>query len=144
MSGAEFLGDLAVVLGALVRVFDHERDRRASRHLPTRVVIEDARQDLHRIRLAPLGGVPRLPRSAAIEVDLNVLGLESNTGRAAVDHAAERRPVALAPGRDAEKMTESVVRHRLSGICGTAATIPIAQLSYWRLCSRLTSVHVID
>ncbi len=36
---------------------------------------------------------------------------EAEAGRAAVDDAAERRPVAFAPGGYAEEMTECIVRH---------------------------------
>ena len=37
--------------------------------------------------------------------------VERDARRAAVDHAADRRPVALAEGRDAEEMAEGVERH---------------------------------
>ena len=48
----------------------------------------------------------RLSRSAWISASVKRM-----PGRAAVDHAAERRTVALAPGGDPKQMSEGVVRH---------------------------------
>ena len=64
-----------------------------------------------RIRFATLGGEARLARAAAVEKSLDVACLQGKPGRAAVDHAAQRRPMALAPGGHAQQMAERIVRH---------------------------------
>ncbi len=56
-------------------------------------------------------GEPRLARPALVEKDLNVGRLERNMRRTAVDHAADRDPVAFAKAGEAEQMTEGVERH---------------------------------
>ena len=70
-----------------------------------------AGEDLHRVRLAPLRGEARLAGAALVEKGLDVGGGQRNARRTAVDHAAERDPVALAEGRDAKQMAERVVGH---------------------------------
>ena len=112
--GTELVDDVAVVLRALIDVADHQRDRRAGRHLASVRVREYARQDLDLVWLLALRGEARLTRAPLVEERLDIGRLQRQSRRAAVDHAAERRPVALAPGRHAEQMAESVVGHRLS------------------------------
>src|SRR4029453_15537197 len=107
---AELVGDLAVVLRARVLVLDLQRDRR-----PGRPALEDSREDAHRVALAALGGEARLAGLAPVEPGLDVGLGELDQGRHAVAHAADRRPVALAPGRDAEQEAEGVVRHGGTG-----------------------------
>ena len=115
MAGAELVLDLAVVLGPRVDVLDLERDRRAGGHLlAARLVGEHAGEDAHLVGLLALGGVARLAGLPLVEIGLDVGDLELDAGRAAVDHAADRRPVAFAPGGDAEQMAEAVVRHGLN------------------------------
>lgn len=98
MAGAVLLGDLAVILGALVGVFDQHGDRRAGgRHRLAIGVEHDAGQHLHQIVLAPLRHEAGLSGLALVEPDLQVLELEAEPRRAAVDDAAERRTVAFAP-----------------------------------------------
>ena len=112
VAGAVLPGDLAIVLGALVDILDQHRDRRAGRdHRRRRRPPEDAGEDLHLVGLAALGDEARLAGPALVEFALDVGAREADAGRAAVDHAAERGPVALAPGGDAKEMTEGVVRH---------------------------------
>jgi hypothetical protein len=126
MAGPVLVLDVGIVLRALVDVLDEKSDRRAGRHLPAGPLVrEHAGQDLHRIRLAPLRGEAGLARAAAVEIGLDIGCLERDHGRATVDHAAERRPVALAEGRDPEQMAEGVVRHgRVLGAkqCGVTAS----------------------
>ena len=104
--------DVGIILGALIDIIDDERNWRPGRHLrAARFVDEDARQDAHRIRLLALRGEARLARPALVEPGLDIGFRERNARRAAVDHAADRRPVALAEGRDPEKVAEGVERH---------------------------------
>jgi hypothetical protein len=43
-----------------------------------------------------------MARAPLVEIGLDVGDVELDARRAAIDHAADRRPVALAPGGDAE------------------------------------------
>ncbi len=107
MAGAEAVSDLRIVLGADVLVLDEKRDRGAGGE-----PLEHAGEDAHPVGLAALGGEARLAGTAAVEIGLDVGLGERDAGRAAVDHAADRRAVALAERGDAEEMAETVVRHR--------------------------------
>ena len=112
---AKLVLDVGIVLRALVGVLDQERNRRARRHLRAGLRMRHhAGQDLHRVRLLPLRGEARLAGPAAIEVALDVGLGQRDQRRAAIDHAADRNPVALAEGRDAEQMAEGVVGHAVS------------------------------
>ena len=73
-----------------------------------RLVDEHAGEDFDRVRLLALRGEARLAGPAPVEIGLNVAFAERDARRAAVDDAADRRPVALAEGRDPEGMTERI------------------------------------
>ena len=112
VAGPVLVPDLAVVLRALVDVLDEHGDRGSGRHLPAGLVVRhDARENARLVRLPPLGGEARRPGPAAVELGLDVGRLERQTRRAAVDDAADPRPVALAESGDAEQVAEGVVRH---------------------------------
>ena len=111
VAGPVLVLDVGIVLRALVDVLDQERDRRAGRHLAAVVIGEDAGQDLHRVRLLALRGEARLAGPALVEIALDVGGLERDQRRAAVDHAADRRPVAFAEAGEPEQMAEGVEGH---------------------------------
>ena len=122
VAGPVLVLDVGIVLGALVDIVDHQRDRRAGRHLPAaRVVREHAGEDFHRVGLAPLRGEARLARPPLVEIGLDVGLGQRDARRAAVDHAADRRPVAFAQGRDAEKMAEGVERHGILPVARVVA-----------------------
>ena len=109
VAGAIFVLDVGVVLGALIDIVDQERDRRAGGHLLAgRFVHEHAGEDFDRVRLLALRGEARLAGPAAIEIGLNVGLAQRNARRAAVDHAADGRPVAFAEGGDPEQMPERI------------------------------------
>ncbi|KFB73687.1 MAG: hypothetical protein AW09_001050 [Candidatus Accumulibacter phosphatis] len=88
VSRTEGLGKVAVVLAALILIADQKGNRRA--RAPTG---ENSRQNLYGIGLAPLRHMPRSSRLAAIEFGLNVGLADRKSRRAAIDHAADRRPV---------------------------------------------------
>ena len=109
------IADLGIILGTLVDVLDHERDRRSGRNLKSRrVVRHHAGEYLDLVGLAALRGKARLAGAAAIEIVLNIGGLERNFRRASVDHATDRGAVALAKGGDPEQMAEGIVGHKVS------------------------------
>ena len=103
-------GNIAIILGALIGVFDHHRDRSAGRHQHI-AVFDEAGQHFHLIRFAALRDESGLSWLAAVKLGLNVGGGEADAGRTAVHHAAERGSMAFAPGRNPEEMAERVVRH---------------------------------
>src|SRR5215831_2760282 len=115
MARAVEIADFGIILGALVDVLDHQRDRGPARDLKSgRVVHHHAGENLHLVRLAALGGEARLARAAAVEIVLDVGGLERNFRRTAVDYATDRSTVAFAEGGDPEQVAEGVVGHRVS------------------------------
>src|SRR5206468_3645105 len=77
-----------------------------------RSAFEGARKNLDRVALFARRDDLRLSRPATVEVRLNVAFRQFQSRRAAVDHDADTAPVRLAPGGDAEQMSESV-RHAL-------------------------------
>ena len=112
VAGTKLVLDLGIVLGALVGVLDQQRDRRSRRHLHAGLGMRHhAGQDFDRVRLLALGGEARLSGTAAIEIALDVLIGQRDQRRAAIDHAADRDPVAFAEGRDPEQVAEGVVGH---------------------------------
>ncbi len=115
MAGPKLVLDVGIVLGALIGVLDQECDRRARRHLRAGFRMRHhAGEDLHRIGFLALGGEARLSRPAAIEIVLDVLDGERQQRRAAVDHAADRNPMAFAEGRDPKHVAEGVEGHRVA------------------------------
>src|SRR5690606_28970070 len=100
------IGNIAIVLGSLVFVLDDQRNRRTGG-----LALEHAGQDLYGVGLAALRGEARLAGLAAVEAVLQILGRERNARRDAIDDAADRRPVAFAPGGEAEKFSKTVACH---------------------------------
>jgi len=112
VAGTKLVLDIGIVLGALIGVLDQERDRRAGGHLHPGVGMRHhAGENLDRIRLLALGGEARLPGTAAVEIVLDFGLGQRQQRRAAVDHAADRNPVAFAEGRDPKQVAESVEGH---------------------------------
>ena len=101
------------------------RDRRAGRHLPSAALVDHhAGEDARFVGLAPLGGEARRARTAPVEIGLDVGDVERDQRRAAVDDAADPRPVAFAEGGDAEEMAESVVGHGQRSAVSYGAAAP--------------------
>src|SRR4029077_5370360 len=109
MAGAEFVAVLAVILGALVFVVDHQADGRASR-----LALKHAGENAYRIAFAPLGDEARLPGLTPVEPGLDVALGQRDQRRTAVDDTADGRPVTLTPGGEAEQAPEAVIRQDLS------------------------------
>ena len=112
MTGPVLVLDLGIVLGALVDIVDHERNRRAGgRLLAGRFIQKHAGKDFDRVRFLPLGGEARLAGAAAVQIGLNVMLAQSDAWRATVDDAADRRPMAFAEGGHPEGMSERIEGH---------------------------------
>ena len=106
MAGAEGLRDLTVVLAALVGVADQQADRCSGR-----VALVHARQDLDLVGFLALGDVAAGAGTAPVQVDLDVRLGQRQAGRAAVDHAADRRSMRFAEVGDGEQGAEGVSAH---------------------------------
>ena len=99
VTGAEGLGDVGVILAALVLVADQQRNRRAGGH-----PLVHPRQDLDRIRFAALRDMARGARLAPVELGLDVRLADRQPRGATVDHAANGRTMRLAKGRHAKQL----------------------------------------
>jgi hypothetical protein len=106
VAGAKGLGNVAVVLAALVGVADQQRDRGAGGP-----ALVHAREDFYRIGLVALGHELRGAGPAAIELNLDVGLAQRHAGRATVDHAADGRAVGFTEVGDAEQGAEGVAAH---------------------------------
>ena len=99
---AEGVEDVPVVLAALVGVADQQRDRGAGGD-----AFVDAGQDLDRVRLVALRHVARGAGPAPVELDCWMSASHrAQAGRAAVDHAADRRAVRFAEIGHAKEFAE--------------------------------------
>lgn len=88
MPGAELLGDVGVVLAALIGVADQQPDRRAGG-----AALVDAGEDLDLVGLAARGGMPALAGGTPLQVVGELFRRDLQAGRATVDDAADRRPM---------------------------------------------------
>src|SRR3546814_12135274 len=85
MAGAIRLGDLRIILRALIDILDHQADRGAGG-----APFEHAREDAHLIGLAALRGEARGARTALVEPRLEIGFGERKPRRASV-RSEERR-----------------------------------------------------
>ena len=106
MPRAELLGDVAVILAALVRITNQQANRRTRGF-----ALEDARQNFHCIRLATLRDVARRTRLATIQFGLNIRFANRQPRRTTIHHAANRRPVGFAKRRDGKQGADCVSGH---------------------------------
>ena len=97
VTGAKCLGDVAVILAALILVAYQQRNRRAGGF-----AFIHAGENFHRVGFAALRDVARSAGFATVEVMLDVGFAQHQPGRAAIDHAADRRAVRLTERSDAE------------------------------------------
>ena len=89
--GTERVDEIAVVPAPGIFVPDQEGDRGTGG-----LTFENTREDLDGIGFLPLRDVTRSARLAPVEVPLNLIDGEGETGRTTIDNTADRRTVALA------------------------------------------------
>jgi hypothetical protein len=99
----ESVHDLGIVLGALIGVVNDQADGRAGG--PT---LEQARQNLYLVGLAPLGGMPGFTRFTPIQIMLQVGVGERQARRAAVDDTADSWAVTFSKARNRKEFSETV------------------------------------
>jgi len=104
VSRAEFILDVAVILGSLIGIFNHQTNGGAGGH-----ALEHTGHDFHFIRFATLRSKAVLTRFAFIQKALNIAFTERNARRHAVHNTANCRAVAFAPGGYAEQMAIGIV-----------------------------------
>ncbi|MNT13313.1 hypothetical protein D3C72_1482790 [compost metagenome] len=97
MAGAKALGDVAVILAALVGVADQQGDGRARG-----LALIHAGEDFHRIGLVALRDVAAGARAAPVQVGLDVGLGQRHAGRTTVNHAANGRAVGFTKIGDCE------------------------------------------
>ena len=97
MAGAKGFQDVAVVLAALVGVFDQQANGGAGG-----LAFINARQNLDRIRLIALSHELGGARPPAVQVGLNIGLAQAHARRAAVNHAANGWAVGFTKVGDCE------------------------------------------
>ena len=108
MAGAELPRDIAVIFAALVGVANQQRNRGAG-GFP----LEHARQNFHFVRLAPLGNMAAGAGFAAVQIGLNIGSRQRQSGRAAVNNAAQPLAVAFAECGYGEYLSDGVACHNV-------------------------------
>ncbi|RML36909.1 Alpha/beta hydrolase protein [Pseudomonas syringae pv. atrofaciens] len=103
---AEQVLDRRIVFGFLIGVADQQADGGAGG-----LALEDTRENLDLIGLLTLRGVAAGARLTPVQVALQVLQVQLQPRRAAVDDSDQRRTVAFAGGGDSEQLAESVAGH---------------------------------
>ncbi|KPW14023.1 Alpha/beta hydrolase family protein [Pseudomonas syringae pv. atrofaciens] len=103
---AEQVLDRRIVFGFLIGVADQQADGGAGG-----LALEDTRENLDLIGLLTLRGVAAGARLTPVQVALQVLQVQLQPRRAAVDDSDQRRAVAFAGGGDSEQLAESVAGH---------------------------------
>ena len=106
MGRAHLLGDIGVILGALVGVLDHQADRGSGG-----LALKHAGENLHLICLAALGGIARGAGLAPVQLQLDVFRADFQSRRATIDDTAQGRTVAFAKGGNAKQLAKSVAGH---------------------------------
>lgn len=109
MAGPELVLDVTIVLGPLVDILDHQRDRGAGGP-----ALEDTGHDADLVRFLALGCKAGLSGAPAFQFFLDLRFLNGNARRAAINDTTDGRPVAFTPGRETEQPSETVIRQVLS------------------------------
>ncbi len=128
MAGTKGIGNIAVILTALVFVADQQRNRR-----PRGFALVHAGQDLHRIGLLALRNVARGAGFAAIQFRLDVVRRQHHARWAAVDDAADGGPVGFAKCSYRKKRTKSITGHDVEFLSNRIPSILPAPRSSARL-----------
>ena len=113
MARTEPVHDGGVVLGALIGVLDHKRDRRAGGD-----AIENPGENPDLIQLPPLRRVARLAGPAPLQIPLQIVLRQRHPGRTAIDDAADRGTVTFTKTGDRKERSDGISRH--GGDCSRA------------------------
>jgi hypothetical protein len=97
------LFDGSVVFGTRILIANDRRNRRSEGFSSMKT-----RENFDLIRLVPRRNPRGLPWSPAIKSTLNLFTRKRNARRTAINHAAERDPVALSERRDLKEISKSI------------------------------------
>lgn len=106
MAGTVNILNMGIVRGLLVLVGDGKTNGRTG-GFP----LENTRKELHLVWFLSLGNDGRLPRTTAVELTLDGLDADRQTGRATFNDAAYGRAVRFAECGKLEKCPEGVSGH---------------------------------
>ena len=106
MAGTKQIFDGAVILRALIGVFNQQPDAGAGSD-----AFKHAGQNAHPIRLAALSGIARGARTAPVEIVLQIRFGERHARRHAVDNTAQRNAMRFTKGGDAKNLSNRVACH---------------------------------
>ncbi len=106
MAGPEYFGQIAVIARALILIGNVKGYGRACG-----ATLEHAGEQAQRVGLFPLGGGGPLAGLAQIQLCLNVGFAQLQTGRAAVQHAAQTRPVGFSKRGQTQDAPEGIASH---------------------------------
>ena len=106
MTGPESVEDVAVVLRALIGVFNHQLDR-----CSCRLALVHAGQDFHRVGLISLGCIFVQTGTPLIKPLLDHGRFKRHAWGAAVNCGTQGGSVALAPSGEAVEVSKAVDRH---------------------------------
>ncbi len=109
MPGTEQIFDIGVVLAALIGIFNQQTDGGACG-----LALKHAGENTHLIRLAPGCGIAGSTRTATVEILLHIGFGQLKPWRAAIDNAAECKPMAFTKSGDDKVLTYAVSRHPLN------------------------------
>jgi hypothetical protein len=84
MARPEGLGDIAVILAALIFIPNQQSDWRTGGF-----AVKHTGQNFYRVRLSPLSDVTRRPRLTSIQIKLNIRSTQRHARRTPIDNAAD-------------------------------------------------------
>jgi len=112
MTGAKGCGQVVVIGRTLVFVRDEQGDGRAGGF-----AFEYATEHLYGIAFLALRNDSALAWASAIQVVLDKIEVERESGRATVQNATYSRPVGFAESGDAKDGAEGIACHVYAGLC---------------------------
>jgi hypothetical protein len=121
MGRAKNILDMVVVLRLLILVAYDKTDRRSCGRS-----FEHTGKHLHLIALLALANDLRLTGPSAVELRLNEVHIEGDTGRASIDNSANGSTMRLAKRSKPEKDPESIARHIGTNLGIETAAAPAA------------------
>ena len=103
MRGSEQLAQIVIVCRMLLLVAHHKPDG-----APRGAAFKHPRKQFHAVTFAAWGRDPALSRTSSVQFALNVVHIHLHSRRHTVYHAAHRRTMALAEGRQSKIMSQCI------------------------------------
>ena len=103
MRGSEQLAQIVIVCRMLLLVAHHKPDG-----APRGAAFKHPRKQFHAVAFVAWGRDPALSRTSSVQFALNVVHIHLHSRRHTVYHAAHRRTMALAEGRQSKIMSQCI------------------------------------